>query len=471
MAIDFYALWNSSNNNITIESLLLILFTIIIASWLYLFIISFKSYLLVPMIQPKQEKTTFLSSSSLKKESTITSINDNIHYFSKKKRSTNDSSIYPFVSVIVPARNEQDHIKRCLLSLLAQNYPNFEVIAIDDSSTDNTLEIMKEIERKVLPKNRLKIISAIHKPDNWTGKTWASQQGYLQSSGSVLLFTDADTNYNSKDTILVTISYMQKQNLDVLSDIPSIDLCDFWSKIILPLWSLVNVLFDVNRAEVNNPKSKVAYLMGSFFLIHKTIFEKIGTFQSVRNAIQEDRALGVRIKEAGYNMRIVRLDGMMSARWSRDIRTLWHGIGRTLAPIAIKKRSKVIINLIIIFFISALPFVTLPYTLSIAVIPQQSSFISALAFPVVLPPQFDFQLLLFLNVVSCLMVIIGAAIKGVKEYRLTPLYSLLTFFAAIFLTIAFLYNTIPLLMSNKTKPIIWRGRKYVYDTEEKNFAT
>jgi chlorobactene glucosyltransferase len=264
---------------------------------------------------------------------------------------------------------------------------------------------------------------------------------------------------------------MQKQNLDVLSDIPSIDLCDFWSKIILPLWSLVNVLFDVNRAEVNNPKSKVAYLMGSFFLIHKTIFEKIGTFQSVRNAIQEDRALGVRIKEAGYNMRIVRLDGMMSVRWSRDIRTLWHGIGRTLAPIAIKKRSKVIINLIIIFFISALPFVTLPYTLSIAVIPQQSSFISALAFPVVLPPQFDFQLLLFLNVVSCLMVIIGAAIKGVKEYRLTPLYSLLTFFAAIFLTIAFLYNTIPLLMSNKTKPIIWRGRKYVYDTEEKNFAT
>ncbi|HZB18112.1 MAG TPA: hypothetical protein VE445_13175, partial [Nitrososphaeraceae archaeon] len=82
MAIDFYVLWNSSNNNNTIESLLLILFTIIIASWLYLFIISFKSYLLVPMIQPKQERTKFLSSSSsLTTESTITSINDNIHYF------------------------------------------------------------------------------------------------------------------------------------------------------------------------------------------------------------------------------------------------------------------------------------------------------------------------------------------------------------------------------------------------------
>src|SRR5919107_677419 len=440
MAIDFYALWNSSS---TSASLLFILFIVIIASCMYIFIISLRSYLLIPIIH------------------------------SKKKMFTNDPSIYPFVSVIVPARNEQDNIERCILSLLAQNYPNFEVIVIDDNSTDDTLKIMKEIEITIVPvNNRLKIISLNHKPDKWTGKTWASQQGYLQSRGSILLFTDADTCYTSKDTILLTISYMQKQNLDVLRGGPSIELRDFWSKIIIPLWDLVSVLFGVNIADVNNPKSKIAYLMGSFFLIHKTVFEKIGTFQSVRNAIQEDRALGVRIKEAGYKMRIVRLDGMMSARWSRDLRTLWHGIGRTLAPIAIKKRSKVIINLTIIFFISALPFVILPYTLSIAVITKQSSFISALPFPVVLPPppQFDFQLLLFLNVVSCLMVIIGAAIKAVKEYRLTPLYSLLTFFAVIFLTIAFLYNTIPLLMSNKTKPIIWRGRKYVYDTEEKSFA-
>jgi cellulose synthase/poly-beta-1,6-N-acetylglucosamine synthase-like glycosyltransferase len=166
----------------------------------------------------------------------------------------------------------------------------------------------------------------------------ASQQGYLQSRGEILLFTDADTYYSSKDTILITISYMQKEDLDVLTGIPYTEAPpDFWSKIIIPLWDLVNVLFGVKTGDVNNPKSKVAYLMGSFILIQKTVFQNIGTFQCICNNIQEDTALGIRIKEAGYNMRIVRLNGMMSALWSRDLHTLWQGIERTLAPIAIKK--------------------------------------------------------------------------------------------------------------------------------------
>jgi chlorobactene glucosyltransferase len=464
MAIDFYTFW-SSNSSIS-ESLLLILFVIIIASWVYVFIISVKSHILIPTIHPNQERKMFLLPLDLIKKSTLMPYYN--HYSKKRIKkgiSRNHSSI-PFVSVIVPARNEQDHIKRSLSSLLNQNYSNFEVIAIDDNSTDDTLKIMKEIERTIVPaNNRLKIISLTHKPDNWTGKTWASQQGYLQSKGSILLFTDADTYYRSKDTILLTISYMQNENLDVLTGIPSAEvLRDFWSKIIIPLWDLVNALFGVKTADVNNPKSKVAYLMGSFFLIHKTVLKEVGTFQSVRKDIQEDKALGRRIKEAGFNMRIVRLNGMMSARWSRDLHTLWHGIGRTLAPIAITNRVKVIINLLFIFFISALPFMILPYTLSITVI-QQIPFMSTSQHL----PQFQFHLLLFLNIVSCLIVIIGVAIKAVKEYRVTPVYSLFTFLAAIFLTIVFLYTILPLLISNKTKQITWRGRKYVYDRKEERF--
>ena len=127
-----------------------------------------------------------------------------ISYRSKLNRDKNKSDIHlPFVSIIVPARNEQDNIERCLLSLLHQDYPNFEVIVVDDNSTDNTLKIIQDIrcrirgsgEDKPLPIDRLKIMSLTEKPDKWTGKTWASEQGYLHSSGNILLFTDADTCY------------------------------------------------------------------------------------------------------------------------------------------------------------------------------------------------------------------------------------------------------------------------------------
>jgi chlorobactene glucosyltransferase len=113
-----------------------------------------------------------------------------------------ENSHFPFVSIVVPARNERDNIKKCLLSLLAQDYPNFEVIVVDDNSTDKTLKIVQDIkskgrgprEDKSLPIDKLKIISLTEKPDKWTGKTWASEQGYLQSAGTILLFTDAETH-------------------------------------------------------------------------------------------------------------------------------------------------------------------------------------------------------------------------------------------------------------------------------------
>jgi chlorobactene glucosyltransferase len=156
------------------------------------------------------------------------------------------SNHLPFVSVIVPARNEQDNIERCLLSLLAQNYPSFEVIVANDSSTDNTLETIRDVksrlpsqieEIKSLHVNSLKIITVSEKPDKWTGKTWASEQGYSHSTGRILLFTDADTYYMHNDTIYETVSYMQKENLDVLTGVGLTELRDFWSKITMPLWN------------------------------------------------------------------------------------------------------------------------------------------------------------------------------------------------------------------------------------------
>jgi chlorobactene glucosyltransferase len=403
--------------------LLIALFSAIIISWVLLFAISIRSYLHTPLIIRKQ------------------------HYPVNHR-----SGHLPFVSVIVPARNEQDNIERCLLSLLAQNYPSFEVIVVNDSSTDNTLDKVRDVksrltsqieEIKSLHMNKLKIVTVSEKPDKWTGKTWASEQGYSHSTGSILLFTDADTYYMHKDTIYETVSYLQKENLDVLTGVGLIELRDFWSKITMPLWNHFSILLGANTGAMNNPKSKVAYIVGGFFLIRKKVLEEIGTFQSVRNAIHEDAELGLRVKNAGYSMRIVRIDNGVSGLWSRDLQTLWYGIKRTFVPM---NKWQIFASLITVFFMALLPFLLLPYTL----------LLTTTASSVSQEPQQQLTFLSFyLNLMSCLIIIISTAIKDMRKYRLTPAFSLLSFLAAGFIIISYIANIVSLFLKQS---ISWRGR-------------
>jgi len=252
----------------------------------------------------------------------------------------------------VPARNEEKNIKKCLLSLLNQSYANFEVIAIDDNSTDNTLQIMNEIknDKRILEsackRGKLKVLSLTSKPEGWTGKAWASEQGYLESQGDILLFTDADTCFFNKDTILLAVWYLQNETLDVLTGQAKIDLPDFWSKITIPLWDYFSIILGQNPVAVNNANSSEAYLVGSFFMMHKKVLKLVDGFHSVRAAIKEDVELGLQIKRAGFNMKIVKMDKLYSALWSRDLLTLWHGIARTFSPMS---KSRVIANLVSLF--------------------------------------------------------------------------------------------------------------------------
>jgi hypothetical protein len=136
---------------------------------------------------------------------------------------------------------------------------------------------------------------------------------------------------------------------------------------------------------------------------------------------------------------------MVLVNWSRGLSTLWHGIGgRTLAYLGMRNKVKVIVGLLIIFFLSTLPFILLPYTFSIAI--QKFSL------------SIHILELLLLNIIACLMITIGVAVKC-KAYRLSPIFSLLAFFAAIFLIVSCFYNIAPLLIAGKTHFTNWKGRK------------
>ena len=399
----------------------------------------------------------------------------------------------PFVSIIVPARNEEDNIEKCLLSILAQKYANFEVVAVDDNSDDRTLEIMKGLKSRQAFSKKLKVVSLSVKPDGWMGKTWASQQGYMNSSGDIVLFTDADSLFESRYTIELSVSQMLSDKLDALTGVPYLPLIDFWSKVVMPVWNLYSEVFDRGIADANDTESRVAFVMGSFFMIKRTVFEAIGEYKSVKDEIQEDRAIGNLLKRSQYRIKMFKVDRLVTALWSRDVSSLWHGIRRSVMPAAIEDKSAIISHQLILFAMIALPFFLLPYNAvmlygkssyslpssTISAIPNmgqtlpdaQSAAQQQLQNPILKLPVLALNslnkeepslegVLFWFNLSLCLLIMATTGIKSVMKYRLIPLYSVLCIIGGLFLLASYIYSTFPLVTGFGIKPIEWRGRTH-----------
>jgi len=158
--------------------------------------------------------------------------------------------LVPMVSIILPSRNEEKYIEKCLDSLLRQDYPNYEIIAIDDSSSDKTGEIIKRYSSSHC---KTVYVNAEPKPDGWTEKNWACYQGYLKFKGDIL-FTDAHTPHSSS-TVSLAVSHLSLEDLAALIAIPKILASDFWTKIALPiLWAFSLVRYSALKTKI--PKQR-----------------------------------------------------------------------------------------------------------------------------------------------------------------------------------------------------------------------
>jgi cellulose synthase/poly-beta-1,6-N-acetylglucosamine synthase-like glycosyltransferase len=356
---------------------------------------------------------------------------------------------------------------------------------------------MKDICSKQGFSKKLKVLSLSAKPDGWTGKTWASQQGYMNSHGDILLFTDADSLFESKYTIELTIRQMLSDKLDALTGVPYLPPIDFWSKVVMPVWNLYSEVFNRGIADVNDPHSRVAFVMGSFFMIKKEVFEAIGTYKSVRDEIQEDRAIGNLLKRSRYRIKMFKIDSLVSALWSRDVSSLWHGIRRSITPAAIEDKSAIISQQLILFAMIALPFLLLPYHAGILYSSYGYSLPASIVAPAIAPNmvvnqtplrapsaaqeqhiqnsllkhQVDLNLaikeesylegtLFWFNLSLCILISVATGIKGVMKYRLVPLYSFLCVIGSLFLIASYAYSTLPMMTGFRIRSIEWRGRSH-----------
>ena len=266
---------------------------------------------------------------------------------------------FPKISIILPARNEEKHIRHCIDSLLKQDYPDFEIILVNDESTDKTLEIMKEFEKSYPAK--IKVVNVTHRDENWIGKNWACYQGYLKSNGKLLLFTDADSCHSEK-TLSLAVQNIIHNRLDAITVMPMLLCYDFLTKVTIPiLTTFMHTRF--SPLKVNNAKSKIGYFIGSYFIINRDTYEKVGTHESVKHEIIEDGALGKKVKEANFKMKMVRGETYIQAIWARNSPELFNAIDRLVIPLFKEKRLEASLLSIALFFLLLFPALIFPLSL------------------------------------------------------------------------------------------------------------
>ena len=345
-------------------------------------------------------------------------------------------SRFPKVSVILPARNEGHYIARCLDSLLGQDYPNFEIIAINDSSTDGTGEIIKAYAANDL---RVMHIDASPKPEGWTGKNWACYQGYLQARGELLMFTDADSKH-LPTTMSLAVGHLMSGNLGALTAVPRLICNDFWTKMTLPLLAtFLHTRFSPIR--VNNPNTKTGYFFGSFFIITRSTYEAVGTHEGVKEELVEDGALGGKVKASKFRMKMVRGESHIDAVWARDLPTLWQGLRRLMIPVYYQDKVDAYMMAIAVFFILFAPFASLPYL-------PVASFAGNMSF----------QILFVLQISAITLIMVTTAVQCRLAISESPLYA----FAAPLSGALISFSFMSAIADAKKKGVVsWRDRKYI----------
>ena len=339
----------------------------------------------------------------------------------------------PKVSIILPARNEEEFIGKCLDSLIEQDYTNYEIIVVDDSSDDATGKIISEYAKK---NSKIISVSAQIKPDGWMGKNWACMEGYKKATGELLLFTDADTKH-SQNVISLAVSHLLSCNLDALSAIPKMCTMDFWTSITLPMIStFLHTRFSAIR--VNDPSKKTAYFFGSFFIIKQKTYKEVGMHEGVKHEIIEDGALGKKVKQSGHKMKMTRGDHLIEAVWARDKSTLWNALKRLMIPLYLQNEKIAIGVFFAVLFLLFMPFPILAYS-ALWVLETTS-----------------FLILFVASFVASIMIYIGAIIEAKKLLQLRLIDALFAPLGSLIVVLGFLGG----LLQAKNSTVSWRGRKY-----------
>jgi chlorobactene glucosyltransferase len=247
-------------------------------------------------------------------------------WFFRQARKHDTPSVFPMVSILVPARNEEMNIASCVRSLLAQDYPSFELIVYDDQSTDTTRSILEQIARE---QPKLKVIIGNPLPEDRLGKNWACAQLARQASGDLLLFTDADTIYLPHALCNIVTALIGEQ-ADLVTGFPRQEMHSWGERLLVPFFSWALYCFSPLVLAYKLRLPALSSAVGQMMLFRREAYRMVGGHDSVASLVIDDMILARRITSAGLRWRLMNIIDLVTCRMYPGSREALNGFSKNL---------------------------------------------------------------------------------------------------------------------------------------------
>lgn len=232
---------------------------------------------------------------------------------------------FPAVSILVPARDEERSIVPCVESLLAQDYPEFEVVVLDDDSRDGTGALLQNLVAR--SKGRLRVLEGQPVPPGWLGKHWACHQLARAANEELLLFADADTVHHPS-ALRDAVGALEAKRVGALSVLPHQEVGTPSEALVIPLLPWVIHTFVPFFLPRRSPTA-----VGQFMLFRRDVYEAVGGHEAVRDEVLDDLALARNVQRAGLGWEFFDGSAHVATRMYRGWRETCRGLAKNLFPV------------------------------------------------------------------------------------------------------------------------------------------
>jgi chlorobactene glucosyltransferase len=345
----------------------------------------------------------------------------------------------PLLTVVVPARNEEENIERCLASLLDQSYPHdrYKIIVVDDNSTDATASIVRRMQAH---DSRLQLIEAGSLPDGWKGKNHACWKGVEHAEGELYCFVDADIKAEP-ELLASAVGFARSRHIDVLSINPFQELVSLSERLFLPA-VFISIASSMNFEHVNDPSRSEAIANGQFILFERTAYEAIKGHKAVRDDIMEDLAFARLVKQSRFRLYLIFGDELIRTRMYKTFSQIWEGFSKNLIEIMRDSSMKRVVYDSVKFFLLGWMPLVLPLLTGYSLIAGGGAFLDYSAFAVSLIAS---------------SALFSYAILAVRALRI-PVWYFISFPLGFTLHSMLMMNN---LWKKRKGETTWKGRTYV----------